>query len=72
MATAPALPLEVLGPVGGGFPLAFAVAATPGLTAKVPGLAARSLGFNELLKKVCSCSCCVGHQEKPPALARIK
>jgi hypothetical protein len=56
----PALPLDVLGPVAGGFPLAFAVAAAPGLTAEVPGLAARSLGFNKLLKKFCSSSCCVG------------
>jgi hypothetical protein len=46
--TTPALPLDVLGPVAGGFPLALAAVAVPapGLTAEVPGLAARSLGFN--------------------------
>ena len=53
---APAPPPDVLGPVGGAFP----GAAAPGLTADVPGLAARSLGFSKLLKKFCSTSCCVG------------
>jgi hypothetical protein len=38
----PALPLDVLGPVPTGFPLAVAAVAAPGLTADVPGLAARS------------------------------
>ena len=59
LAPPPTLPLDVLGAV---FPLAPALAAAtivpaPGLT---PGLAARSLGFNKLLKKFCNTSCCVG------------
>ena len=53
-----ALPLDVLGPVAAG--LAVGAAVVPGLTAEVPGLAARSLGFSRLLKKFCSTSCCVG------------
>jgi hypothetical protein len=41
--TAPALPLDALGPVAASFPLAVAAApAVPGLTADVPGLAVRS------------------------------
>ena len=53
-----ALPLDILGPVAAGFPVGGTV--VPGLTAEVPGLTARSLGFSRLLKKICSTSCCVG------------
>jgi hypothetical protein len=59
-------PPDVLGPVEvPAFP-----GAAPGLTAE-PGLAARSLVFNKLLKKFCNTSCCVcpvGLGAPPPRL----
>lgn len=48
-------PPDVLGPVE----VPVRPTAAPGLTAEEPGLAARSLVFNKLLKKFCNTSCCV-------------
>ena len=53
--TTTSVSLDIIDPAAASFP-----AAAPGLTIERPGLAARILGFNRLLKKLCSISCCVG------------
>ena len=62
------LPPDVPGTVAASFPVGAVVA--PRLITEVPGLAARSLGYSRLLKKIYSTSCCIG-LGAPPRLGDI-